>query len=298
MARRKKWTRKRILLTIRKLHEAGEDLTVQNVQRLGLGGMVGAVYKDPALGSWKEVLEAAGIDLNTIGGRRRKWTPTRVLDEIHKRHQGGKDLSHRAVRQERQYLVVAAVEFFGSWEDALRAAGLDYDEIRKQETWTKAKILRRIRELAAAGEDLSYGAITQNHSPLAAAAGNRRHFGSWGEAIEAAGIKYDEVRRHREPWDRERIIATIRELHARGEDLITTNIRKLGYRTMEYAARRQGHFGSWRGAIEAAGLDFDEVTRLDKAGRRKRHPKVRLRRVKPAPEEQQGEEDLRERKAS
>jgi hypothetical protein len=298
MARRRKWTRKRILLTIRKLHEAGEELTVQNVQRLGLSGLVGAVYKDSALGSWKEVLEAAGIAPNTTGGRRRKWTPTRVLDEIRKRHQGGEGLSHRAVRQERQYLVVAAVEFFGSWEEALRAAGLDYDEIRKQETWTKAKILRRIRELAAQGEDLSYGAITQNHSSLAAAAGNKRYFGSWGEAIEAAGIRYDEVRRHREPWDRERIIATIRELHARGEDLITTNIRKLGYRTMEYAARRQGHFGSWRAAIEAAGLDFEEVTRLGKTRRRKRSTRVRLRRVKPVPEEQLGEEEQRERKAS
>ena len=298
MARRRKWTRKRVLLTIRKLHEAGEELTVQNVQRLGLGGLVGAVYNDSALGSWKEVLEAAGIDPNAIGGRRRKWTPTRVLDEIRKRHQGGKGLNHRAVRQDQQYLVVAAGEFFGSWEEALRAAGLDYDEIRKQETWTKAKILRRIRELAAQGEDLSHGAITQNHSALAAAASNRRYFGSWGEAIEAAGIRYDEVRRHREPWDRERILATIRELHARGEDLITTNIRKLGYRTMEYAARRQGHFGSWRAAIEAAGLDFEEVTRLGKTRRRKRNTKVRLRRVKPAPEEQQGEEEQRERKAS
>lgn len=296
MARRRKWTRKRILVTVRKLHEAGEKLTIENMQRLGLGGLVGAAYRDPALGSWKEVIEAAGIDASSVGRRRRKWTPTRVLDEIRTMQGKRQDLSHRAVRQRQQYLVVAAAEFFGGWEEAVRAAGLDYDRIRKQQTWTKAKVLRTIRELAARGEDLSYGAVIKNHSSLAAAAGNRRYFRSWGDAIEAAGLNYEEVRRHRPPWSRERIIETIRELHARGEDLISTNVRKLGYRTMEYAARKPGNFGSWRGAIEAAGLDFDQVTRLTrKKQRRKRKPKVRLRRVKQDEEE---EADQQQRKAS
>lgn len=296
MPRRRKWTRKRILVTVRKLHEAGERLTVQNMHRLGLGGLVGAVYKDSALRSWQETLVAAGIEPATAG-RRRKWTPTRVLEEIRTLADHGADLSHRAVREHHQYLVVAAADFFGSWGEAVKAAGLNYEEIRKQESWTKAKVIRRIRELAAQGEDLSYGAVLRNHSALAAAGSNHRYFASWGAAIEAAGLNYEEVRRHRAPWSRERIIATIRELHARGEDLISTNIRALGYRTMEYAARKPSNFGSWRAAVEAAGFDFDEVTRLHRKKQRKRKTRVRLRRKKKRQEahEQQVEE---RRKAS
>jgi hypothetical protein len=78
-----------------------------------------------------------------------------------------------------------------------------------------------------------------------------KYFGSWGEAVKAAGLADQiPVRRLRKRWSREDVLNTIREGHASGVKLSKLRKQKLG---IENGARR--HFGQWRRAIEAAGLE-------------------------------------------
>ena len=60
-------------------------------------------------------------------------------------------------------------------------------------------------------------------------------------------------------WTRQAIIQEIRDLHAADESLKTRNIRRLGYGGMLAAAYRDPSLGSWRAAVEAAGLDYEEA---------------------------------------
>ena len=156
--------------------------------------------------------------------------------------------------------MVVAIDdrFFGSWREAIQAAGIDYNKVSKHEYWSKERIRQRIRELHAAGESLSHEEAKRNHGALVSAASSPRYFGSWGAAIKAAGLDYDEIRKINR-WTKDNILKTIRRLHKEGQSVNNSNMRKLGYRGMMEAATREENFGSWAAAVEAAGLKYDEI---------------------------------------
>ena len=69
-------------------------------------------------------------------------------------------------------------------------------------------------------------------------------------------------------WTRERIVAQIRQFHAQSEELSYSNIKRLCPYLL-VAARQPRNFGSWRAAVEAAGLDYRGIARRKRsAGRR------------------------------
>jgi hypothetical protein len=222
---------------------------------LGYSGMVTTSYKPDYFGSWRQAIRAAGFEPKDVCRRRRKWTQERVVERIRELHAAGEDLSHSAAKRNHQYLVVVAISprFFGNWRHAVEAAGISYGEVSKHEYWDRERVVARIQELHAAGQSLSHEEAKRHHGALVSAASSPRYFGSWGSAVQAAGIDYDSVRKINR-WTRESILATIREVHAAGEAVTNSNMRRLGYRGMMEAASRSENFGSWAAAVQAAGV--------------------------------------------
>ena len=124
--------------------------------------------------------------------------------------------------------------------------------------WTKDKLVAEIKRLHRDGEDLSPTAIQKTNSALFSSARSRSHFGSWRAAIEAAGLDYDDLKRVKQRWNREEILARIRELHAQGHDLIDPKFKSKN-RSLYLAACAHRYFGSWRRAVSAAGLDHETM---------------------------------------
>lgn len=186
----------------------------------------------------------------------RKWSKEAIAEEIARLHQANENLSYADVAQKHVALLRAATRYFGSWRAAIQHAGLDYESVRKYQTWTSERILDRIRELHAAGTDLSWRHVSTVVDPqLAAAATKRQHFGSWRGAIEAAGLDYSKIRRYQQ-WNEQTIIEKLRELHSQGVSLNAKNMEELDI-TLITAARRR--FDSWHCALEAAGLDYKQI---------------------------------------
>ncbi len=124
--------------------------------------------------------------------------------------------------------------------------------------WSKEAIATEIARLHKASEDLSYAVVAQKHVALLRAA--TRYYGSWRAAVEQAGIPYDDVRKY-QTWSRERILARIQELHAQGIDLSWRHVSTQVDPQLAAAATKSQHFGSWRAAIKAAGLDYGSIRR-------------------------------------
>lgn len=124
--------------------------------------------------------------------------------------------------------------------------------------WTKEKLIERIRELHAQGVDLSPAAAMRSHSRLFASARSHSHFGSWGAAIEAAGLDYNSIKRIHHRWSKDEIVRQIRQHHKRGADLLSTEFKER-HRDLYLAAASQRYFKSWRAAILAAGLDHEKM---------------------------------------
>lgn len=124
--------------------------------------------------------------------------------------------------------------------------------------WTRKGIIEEIKRLQAAGAALNYAAAQAEHLNLVRAAS--WHFGTWRQAVEKAGIPYEDISKYRR-WNRERIIARVRELHEAGADLSWRTISTQTDPPLAAAALRSNGFGSWREAIAAAGLDIGLLAR-------------------------------------
>jgi len=126
--------------------------------------------------------------------------------------------------------------------------------------WTTQQIIRMLRERYARGKDISYNSLARSQQSLLSAAAY--HFGSYRKAVARSGINYEDVRR-RPRWTKPAIIRLIKGARRRGEDLhwsaVTTRRDEL--RKAAFAALQPRLFGSWDRALQAAGLDADEISR-------------------------------------
>ncbi len=124
---------------------------------------------------------------------------------------------------------------------------------RSYRHWSRDDVVKEIRKLQKQGSQLNSGHIARVQPALAYAA--RRYVGSWEKAIQAAGFDYSEIRR-KSFWSKKKIVSQIRELKAEGRPLHVSAAEKeycglVGAATM--------YFGSWRKAIQAAGLDYSRI---------------------------------------
>ena len=92
------------------------------------------------------------------------------------------------------------------------------------------------------------------HYPSVYAAAERT-FGSWKEAIEACGFDYSDIRKY-QVWNRNKILETIREMAATGQQITSQNAQD-NHKSLYMAAIRK--YKSWGKAVEAAGIDYSTV---------------------------------------
>jgi hypothetical protein len=78
------------------------------------------------------------------------------------------------------------------------------------------------------------------------------HFGTWETALQYAGVDMRALA-VRDEYSRERVLSRIRRLCRDGHDL-AAHRNQMRNRRMYDAARQ--HFGSWRGALRAAGINL------------------------------------------
>lgn len=179
--------------------------------------------------------------------------PREVLDELRRRARRGKSLGSGANRGD--WLYAAACHHFGSWGAAVEAAGFDYDDI-KTRPMKSEEVLDNIRDLVTSGDRL----FAIDHSKLARAA--VRHFGTWKDALAAAGHGDANLK-----WSKERVIAGIRQRQKNGKPVNSVQMMKHD-RNLYMAGRRR--FGDWATALDVA-LDGEApVVQVGRPGRPKK----------------------------
>ncbi|MCY2976962.1 MAG: hypothetical protein NTW52_20090 [Planctomycetota bacterium] len=167
--KREYYTADEVRLRIIDLYENGLALSLksQNDQKLRRSAK-------KHFGGWRRAVESLGLGSELS----RKWTDQAVIDAILRRRAAG--LSIYTTREEDSGLFGAAVNRFGTWHNALQAAGIDG---RVREHWSEEKVIERLREHIKNSPGLNIRKIDSN---LAYAA--TRRFGSLNKALEAAGI--------------------------------------------------------------------------------------------------------------
>ncbi len=168
----------------------------------------------------------------------------------------GHSLLEENVRAADELLDAAAVNEFGSWETALGYAGVNAHNVERCRDLTPERIKQQLRRLCTTGYDL--GAKVNRCRDRALYNAALRHFGSWREALTAAGINLANVTRRRpKHLDRESMLLWLRNRQAAGQSLVYSEVC-LENRDHALAIRRE--FGSWKTAIDEAlpASDYDE----------------------------------------
>jgi hypothetical protein len=251
-----KWDQARVIDRLRARYGGGQPLHVWK-EDYGLYAAACCQF-----GSWRAALAAAGLPLPT------KWTRERVLAIIRHRHQQQMPLTGEWRDDPRLYQ--AAIVHFGSWTDALRAA-----ELPREPRWTRERVIAALQERYAQRRSMKN--VRDDDWWLYYHA--KKAFGNWRTAIQAAGLTPPKAHRGtrpgpswrkqgakrkgrhgasrrgavkrprpRERWSQQRVIAAIEDRYQRG---VLSRVWKEEQTLVRAGVR---WFGSWRKALEAAGL--------------------------------------------
>src|SRR5688572_17916661 len=100
-----------------------------------------------------------------------RWSKDEIALEILRLYAARQPLSYGEVQKNHLRLLRAAARYFGSWKNAIEYAGLDYEQIRKYQVWTRERIVEQIQKYHTEGRDLSWRHVAlELDPPLAAAA--------------------------------------------------------------------------------------------------------------------------------
>lgn len=188
----------------------------------------------------------------------KRWNRKKVLSTIKERYENGLSINARDIQNEFNGLYKAAVKYFKSWPLAIKAAGIDYDQIKYFDEWSPDQVKEEIRKLYSAGEDLSHTGIREKYPTLLWAA--IRYFETWSKAVEICDINYSQFLRQ-EKWTKEGVITDLKGLINQGADLSYTGMRKRHPKLLVAAER---YFGTWREALNFLGVDYSTIRRQRK----------------------------------
>jgi len=242
LERSSKWTEEKVIAELRRLHRELVRITVPALREQGHDGLVSAAQM---FGGLPTMRHKAGIpEPLPLPFNRSSWDEDRVTSEILQRHSRRESLASSKVPAS---LNGAARKYFGSWQNAIEAAGLNYDDVRLVRRWDAEAIVDELRTLRRKQPNLTRGEL--HHLPVGAAI--LIHFDGLDEALSAARID-NWPRWGAQPHPaREEALELLRQRHQAGLSLRRKDIVRDDHR-LEWAVLR--HFPSFRAAFAAARL--------------------------------------------
>lgn len=187
-----------------------------------------------ALLTSEEARERVSEGVSSYYDRRgRRWTPERVKRSVMILQSRREPINARAAFISHKALYEAAYSLFGSWNRALRAAGINPNDVRLNRHWTRHEVLEEIRKHYRSGE-FAYGSRLCRRRPALIQAASAL-FGTWREAIRRAGL--EALASPPTRWTRKEVIVRIRRRAKQGNSLIATKVYREDY-ALRKAAKR------------------------------------------------------------
>lgn len=131
ITRRPRWTRQRIIAQIKQARRKNLDLHWSGVIKRNdeLAKAAFASLQKRLFGGWDRALHAAGLDADEVS-LYRQWDRQTVAFELKERRSNGESVNSGRVQKEDPSLHAAAIRYFGNYDKALRAAGINPEFVR------------------------------------------------------------------------------------------------------------------------------------------------------------------------
>ncbi len=199
-------------------------------------------------GSWCKAIEWASGDISLLPKKRETHTKESLIAKLRELDSKGKKL----IGHNFPGLAHWAYKYFGTWEAAINAAGLNYDSyLERMRDWTPELVIKLIKEYANLGKSLTATEAARWNSYLPAKC--VEYFGTWKNALYVAGLMHPSDIPKSEPYTEQQAIEILLRYHSKGIVLFYKNIEKENKELANWCVK---HFNSWAKAIEACGLDY------------------------------------------
>ena len=198
VTRRPRWTKPGIIRLIKQARRDGEDLHWSAVSQRGdeLGRAAFASLQKRLFGSWDRALHAAGLDADQIC-MYRKWSRSTITSDLKERHREGEPLNSGCMQKEDPGMHAAAIRHFGSYDAALKAAGLDPAKLRERRRWTKEAVVKELRVFRRQHRQVTDAMLRKHDAALYGA--TLRQFGSLEAARQALQTARTPIKPARKP---------------------------------------------------------------------------------------------------
>ncbi len=255
-----------VIQEIRRRKDEELALSFTGIKREGRQAFSLYYQGNKLFGSWANAIEAAGLDYRKINRNPKSIYQTKkaVIKEIRRRGKEGLPFNAKALQKGPKTdsgLYNKGCDLFGSWQNAVKKAGLVYPETNRRKSRlypTEESILMEI--LRRKRENLPLNSMVRKTDSALLGQG-KRQFGSWREALKAAGLDYPEKRTRKSEYypTKESIIKEIKERKKRGLPLNAKAVEEGAMKDPPLYDQGRKEFGSWRNAIEAAGFDYCDI---------------------------------------
>jgi len=214
-------------------------------------------------GSWDDALEAAGLDSEMPRGSRANDDPSQalqipdeeLLSSIRELAAGSDPPTLQEYRDDGTYGAQTLYDRFGSWNNAVEAAGFDTRD--PESKVPKGDLVSELKRLSVDGDPPSAADMRQNGEYWVST--YRDRFGSWNDALNAAGFDPSDKRAATEP-NRTELLEALQELATEHGERPTQTVVTSDSEYSVYAYKTK--FGSWSNALEAAGFDPSSNSRI------------------------------------
>ena len=189
------WTNEKVIADIKQLNKDGESLLSINV-RESHPDLFSAGRRQ--FGCWQEAVKACDIDYGAIPSARISHDDAcqKAIAELRQTKEQGEDISATAmynknakkvIHNDRSRLYHNAASLFGSWKKFVNAAGYNYSRYKKQNSWSKRKITKRILQLYDNKQPVWKCSYMQHLYPALVSIA-KYYFGSYKKAFESTKL--------------------------------------------------------------------------------------------------------------
>ncbi|MDB2275874.1 hypothetical protein PM022_15260 [Halorubrum ezzemoulense] len=205
-----------------------------------------------AFGSWNDAVREAGLDPTRL----REVPDSKLLDELERlTNQLGQPPTVHQMENHGRFGAKTFSTTFGSWNDALREANLEPNKERDVGRSRLIDEIERLKEVSGVVPT----AETMREQGRFAVNTYKRNFGSWNDALQAAGYELN----NRTNIPESQLLDELKRLKDEiGETPRAIDMEKegkFGWATYETA------FGSWNAALNQAGLSLNNRSNIPKS---------------------------------
>lgn len=196
------------------------------------------------------------------------WSKEKTVNAIQELHRNSEPINSWYVNVQHSRLYRAACRYWLGWRQAVQAAGFDYEEVRIRQKGRSPKGARPYRrrttkgiiyaalDRKSRGLKLNSTAVFNDDQALYRAACRRFGRGGWQRVLRRIGVDPRTVNPPRK-WTAERVLNEIHQLREGGYRLSARYLSRSGYGKLRSAGVRI--FGSWKKAVKAAGLAYENI---------------------------------------